>query len=219
AAPPRLSAAAGGHDPRTIILLGASTGGTEALREVLTALPAGLPGIAIVQHIPPIFSKSFADRLSELCAFKVREALEGDRLTPGLALIAPGNQHMLLQRTADGYRVRLSDGPQVWHQRPAVDVLFKSAAEAGAAPHALAGVLTGMGRDGAAGLLELRKKGATTFAQDEASCVVYGMPRVAWELGGAQRQLPLAQVAPFLVRHGETPSSARPDPALSSIPA
>jgi two-component system chemotaxis response regulator CheB len=195
------------HHPRRVILLGASTGGTEALREVLTQLPAGLPGIAIVQHIPAVFSKAFADRLSTQCNFEVREAVDGDRLTPGLALVAPGNFHMLLQWSVDHYTVRVTDGPQVWHQRPAVDLLFKSAVNCGAAPYAIAGVLTGMGKDGAEGLLHLREKGATTFAQDEASCVVYGMPRAAWENGGAQRQIPLDLVAEAIVQHhaGHTP--------------
>lgn len=198
---------------RQVILLGASTGGTEALREVLTRLPAGLPGIAVVQHIPPVFSKAFADRLSTQCAFEVREAVDGDILKPGLALIAPGNFHLMLQWQGDRYRARVTTGPQIWHQRPAVDLLFKSAADCGAAPHAIAGVLTGMGKDGAEGLLRLRELGATTFAQDEASSVVYGMPRAAWENGAAQRQLPLDRVADFIV-HPPPPhhpaSSANP---------
>ncbi len=189
---------------RNVILLGASTGGTEALREVLTRLPAGLPGIAIVQHIPPVFSKSFADRLDQLCAFDVREAVDGERLTPNLALIAPGNFHLMLQWRADHYVVRVVNGPQVWHQRPAVDLLFKSAVDCGAAPHAIAGVLTGMGKDGAEGLLRLKEKGATTFAQDEASSVVYGMPRAAWENGAAQRQISLERVADYITHHHET---------------
>jgi two-component system chemotaxis response regulator CheB len=194
---------------RQVILLGASTGGTEALREVLTRLPAGLPGIAIVQHIPPVFSKAFADRLNTQCAFEVREAVDGDRLTPGLALIAPGNFHLMLQWQGDHYRARVTGGPQIWHQRPAVDLLFKSAADCGAAPHAIAGVLTGMGKDGAEGLLRLRDLGATTFAQDEASCVVYGMPRAAWENGGAQRQLSIDRVADFIVHpKSEAPTLA-----------
>ncbi|MBC7367654.1 MAG: chemotaxis response regulator protein-glutamate methylesterase [Undibacterium sp.] len=205
----RLAAGGGtrayGHNPRRVILLGASTGGTEALREVLTQLPAGLPGIAVVQHIPPVFSKAFADRLNTQCNFEVREAVDGERLTPGLALIAPGNFHMLLQWCVDHYTVRVTDGPQVWHQRPAVDLLFKSAVNCGAAPYAIAGVLTGMGKDGAEGLLHLREKGATTFAQDEASCVVYGMPRAAWENGGAQRQLSLDHVAEAIVQHHPGP--------------
>jgi two-component system chemotaxis response regulator CheB len=188
---------------RNVILLGASTGGTEALREVLTHLPDGLPGIAIVQHIPPVFSKSFADRLNQLCAFTVREAADGDRLTPGLALVAPGNFHLMLQWKSDHYCVRVINGPQVWHQRPAVDLLFKSAADCGAGPHALAGILTGMGKDGAEGLLRLREKGATTFAQDEATSVVYGMPRAAWENQAAQKQLPLDRVAESIIHHYE----------------
>jgi two-component system chemotaxis response regulator CheB len=195
---------------RQVILLGASTGGTEALREVLTRLPAGLPGIAIVQHIPPVFSKAFADRLCSQCAFEVREAVDGDRLTPNLALIAPGNFHMLLQWHADHYAVRVVDGPPVWHQRPAVDLLFKSAADTGAAPHAVAGVLTGMGKDGAEGLLRLREKGATTFAQDEASSVVYGMPKAAWECGAAQIQLSLERVAPYLISRCEAAQHSSP---------
>jgi two-component system chemotaxis response regulator CheB len=193
---------------RNVILLGASTGGTEALREVLTRLPAGLPGIAVVQHIPPVFSKSFADRLDQLCAFDVREAVDGERLTPNLALIAPGNFHLMLQWRADHYAVRVINGPQVWHQRPAVDLLFKSAADCGAAPHAIAGVLTGMGKDGAEGLLRLREKGATTFAQDEASSVVYGMPRAAWENGAAQRQLALDRIADHITHHHQAAAHA-----------
>jgi two-component system chemotaxis response regulator CheB len=202
--------------PRNLILLGASTGGTEALREVLTHLPDGLPPIAIVQHIPPVFSKSFADRLNQLCRFEVREAADGDRLTPGLALIAPGDYHLLLQWGADHYRVRVVSGPPVWHQRPAVDLLFKSAADCGAAPHALAGIFTGMGRDGAEGLLKLREKGATTFAQDEATSVVYGMPRAAWENGAAQHRVALDRAAGFIVRHHENPNAATPLATLSA---
>jgi len=198
---------------RQIILLGASTGGTEALRTVLTRLPAGLPGIAVVQHIPPVFSKAFADRLNEQCAFEVREAVDGDRLKPGLALVAPGNFHLMLQWRGDHYAARVTGGPQVWHQRPAVDLLFKSAADCGAAPHAIAGVLTGMGKDGAEGLLRLRELGAITFAQDEASSVVYGMPRAAWENGAAQRQLALDRVADFIA-HPQLPTSDAP--ALAS---
>jgi two-component system, chemotaxis family, protein-glutamate methylesterase/glutaminase len=201
---------------RDLILLGASTGGTEALREVLTRLPGNLPPIAIVQHIPPVFSKTFADRLNTLCDFEVREAVDGDRLEPGLALVAPGDFHLLVQWQHDHYRVRVAGGPPVWHQRPAVDLLFKSAAEPGVAPHILAGVLTGMGRDGAEGLLRLRDRGAATFAQDEASSVVYGMPRAAWENGAAQRQLRLDQVADHIVRHFETNPASGP-PQLAAV--
>lgn len=202
---------------RDIILLGASTGGTEALRIVLSRLPADLPGIAIVQHIPPVFSKTFADRLNELCALEVREAVDGDRLRPGLALIAPGNFHLMVQWQYDHYQVRVTGGPAIWHQRPAVDLLFKSAADSGAGGHALAGLLTGMGRDGAEGLLRLRERGAVTFAQDEATSVVYGMPRAAWENGAAQRQLPLERIAEFLIRHNESPG-APPPPELVTTP-
>lgn len=191
-------------NPRSIILLGSSTGGTEALRDILTRLPGSLPGIAIVQHIPGTFSKAFADRLNTLCALEVREAADGDVITPGLALIAPGGFHMMLQWAVDHYRVRVAGGPPVWHQRPAVDLLFKSAVDCGAAPHAVAGLLTGMGKDGAEGLLRLREKGATTFAQDEASCVVYGMPKAAWDCGAAQLQIPLGRVANYLIGRFES---------------
>lgn len=199
---------------RNLILLGASTGGTEALREVLTRLPDGLPPIAIVQHIPPVFSLHFANRLNDLCAFEVREAVDGDKLTPGLALVAPGNFHMLIIRRGDHYAVRVVTGPPVWHQRPAVDLLFKSAADCGLAPRAIAGVLTGMGKDGADGLLRLRQQGAITFSQDEESSVVYGMPRAAWENGGSQQQLPLDRSADFILRHLETPAQPAPSVAL-----
>jgi len=195
-APPALRAL----HPRSVILLGASTGGTEALREVITHLPPNLPGIAIVQHIPAMFSRAFADRLRSLSSLDVREAVDGDCLSPGVALVAPGNFHLLLDWRADHYRVRVVSGPQIWHQRPAVDMLFKSAKDCGAAPHAVAGILTGMGKDGAEGLLHLREGGAITFAQDEASSIVYGMPRAAWENGGAQHQVSLGRVADFITR-------------------
>lgn len=204
------------RDPnRRIILLGASTGGTEALREVLTQLPGDLPGIAIVQHIPAHFSKAFADRLSQSCAFEVREARDGDVLTPGLALVAPGNFHMMLQWTGQVYRARIADGPTIWHQRPAVDLMFKSAAEL-AGPNAIAGILTGMGKDGAEGLLKLRERGATTFSQDEESSVVYGMPRVAWEMGGSQRQLPLDRIADFIIHAVAQQQNSSPAPSAAA---
>lgn len=186
-------------DPRRLIVLGASTGGTEALREVLVKLPDGLPPIAIVQHIPANFSRAFAERLDHLCPFHVREAVDGEALVPGTALVAPGNFHLFIRWTGAGYRVELNSGPQVWHQRPAVDVLFKSIPE-NLCPHVIAGVLTGMGKDGAGGLLRLRQAGASTFAQDEASSVVYGMPREAWEQGGAEIQLPLDSMAAHIQR-------------------
>lgn len=221
AAPPRFPASrhagAGRRHPRDLILLGASTGGTDALREILPQLPPSLPPIAIVQHIPAVFSKTFADRLNELCDLEVREAADCDRLRPGLALVAPGDFHLLVQWNHDHYRVRLADGPAVWHQRPAIDLLFRSAHEAGAAPHTLAGVLTGMGRDGAEGLLRLREGGATTFAQDESTSVVYGMPRAAWENHAAQNQFRLEHIAESITRHYESDTaSLLPQPAALS---
>jgi two-component system, chemotaxis family, protein-glutamate methylesterase/glutaminase len=206
------------HDPRACILLGASTGGPEALCQVLTALPAGLPGIAIVQHIPAGFSRAYAERLNTMCAFPVREAADGDRLEPGMALIAPGNFHLLLDWHTDHYRVRVTEGPQVWHQRPAVDLLFKSVIDCGTAPFVEAGILTGMGKDGAEGLLRLREKGANTFAQDEASCVVYGMPKAAWENGGAKRQLPLDRIAPHLIARSLSPLTQSAPPTAATAP-
>jgi two-component system chemotaxis response regulator CheB len=180
-------------NPRATILLGASTGGTEALREVLTKLPADIPPGFIVQHIPAYFSKAFADRLNQLCPFRVKEAEEGDIGEPGLFLVAPGDFHMMLHWTGANYKVSLKKGPPVWHQRPAVDVLFESAVAAGAAPFASCGVLTGMGRDGADGLLKLKKAGAVTFAQNEETSVVYGMPKACVDIGAADKVLPLDQ--------------------------
>lgn len=197
-------------DPRALILLGASTGGTEALREVLTALPANSPAIAAVQHIPAMFSKAFANRLDKLCGMEVREAVDGDQLRPGLALIAPGNFHLMIKRSGGHWVARVADGPMIWHQRPAVDLLFKSAAEAGAGPRCIAGVLTGMGKDGAEGLLALLRNNATTFAQDEATSVVYGMPRAAREIGAAQTILPLGRVAPFIIEKAHQPAALVP---------
>lgn len=183
------------YPARSVILLGASTGGTEALRDVLMALPADLPGICVVQHIPAKFSLAFANRLNELCQLEVREARHGDRVRPGLVLVAPGDFHLLLRWVGSHYLVELNQGPPVHHQRPAVDVLLDSAVKANAGPHALAGILTGMGSDGAAGLLKLRQAGAQTFAQNEESCVVFGMPREAIQAGAAQEVLPLDKVA------------------------
>jgi two-component system, chemotaxis family, protein-glutamate methylesterase/glutaminase len=198
-------------NPRRVILMGASTGGTEALRTVLTRLPAELPGICIVQHIPAHFSLAFAQRLNTLCALEVREAQNGDRVQPGLALIAPGGYHLVLNWRGNGYEVRLSDGPRIHYQRPAVDVLFGSAVKAGAAPHALAVLMTGMGADGATSMLELRNAGARTIAQDEASCVVFGMPREAIRLGAAESVLPLDQIAARIERFArESEPAPRP---------
>ncbi len=200
----------------SLILLGASTGGTEALRLVLTRLPDGLPPIAIVQHIPALFSRAFADRLDQLCNLRVSEAKDGDLLERGHAYVAPGNFHLLVVRQGDKYRARVIDGPPVWHQRPAVDLLFKSAADAGAGPSTLAGVFTGMGKDGADGLMRLRERGAATFSQDEASCVVYGMPRVAWETGASQRQVSLERIPEYICHQLEPAGAGHAPPARVS---
>ncbi len=190
---------------RKIILLGASTGGTEALKSVLTSLRGDLPGICIVQHIPAYFSKAFADRLNQICPMEVREASHGDILQPGLALIAPGGRHLLLKWQGSHYAVELNDGPPIHHQRPAVDIMFDSAVRAGAGPHAVAAVLTGMGADGAAGLLRLREAGAATAAQNEETCVVFGMPREAVRLGAAQQVLALSRIGQFLEQENQEP--------------
>jgi two-component system chemotaxis response regulator CheB len=187
------------YHPRSLILIGASTGGTEALKSVMARLPNGLPGICVVQHIPAYFSKAFANRLNELCPYDVREAVDGDEARPGVALLAPGDFHMVLQWRADRYVVSLRQGPPINHSRPSVDVLFNSAVEC-VGRHAVAVVLTGMGRDGAVGMKKLRDLGATTIAQNEESCVVYGMPRAAVELGGAAHVLPLDRIADGILR-------------------
>ncbi|MFP5276116.1 MAG: chemotaxis response regulator protein-glutamate methylesterase [Acidobacteriota bacterium] len=177
----------------SVIAIGASTGGTEAILKVLMNFPENCPGVVIVQHIPAVFSRSFANRLNEICPIRVREAEDGDKLEPGLALVAPGNFHMLLRRSVSGYHVEIKDGPMVCFQRPAVDVLFHSAAEA-AGPHVTAAILTGMGSDGAQGMLALKKAGARTIAQDEGSCVVFGMPREAIRQGAVDQVLSLAAI-------------------------
>lgn len=183
--------------PRQLLLIGASTGGVEALTRVLTELPAGLPGIAIVQHIPPYFSRVFAERVNSQSALEVHEASEGDLLRPGVALVTPGDYHMTLQWAGTGYRVGLNQKPAVHHCRPAVDVLFRSVAEIPDA-RVVAAILTGMGSDGALGMKALKEQGAVTLAQDESTCVVYGMPRAAAELGVVDRVVPLPQMAAAL---------------------
>jgi len=191
-----------------VILIGASTGGTEAIREVLLDLPENCPPIVIVQHIPAVFSRAFAERLDAICRMRVKEAVHGERLARGLALVAPGGHHMLLRRAGDGYRVDLDDGPLVCYQRPSVDVLFQSAAEF-AGPSFAAAILTGMGSDGAAGMLKLKQKGCRTIAQDEASCVVFGMPREAIRLGAANQVLPLNRVGAGLLETAARMSAER----------
>lgn len=177
-----------------VLAIGASTGGTEALKEVLTRLPRNIPGTVIVQHMPPNFTTAFAERLNTLCQFEVKEAQDGDTVRPGLALIAPGNFHLLLARSGARYYARVVTGPMVHHQRPAVDVLFKSVARFAGA-NAAGVILTGMGKDGAEGLLEMRNAGAKTIAQDEASCVVFGMPKEAIKAGAAERIMNLYDIS------------------------
>lgn len=188
-----------------VIVIGASTGGTEAIRTVLMAMPLGCPGIVIVQHMPEGFTRSFAKRLDTLCHIHVKEAQNGDTVLRGQALIAPGNQHTLLKRSGARYYVEIKDGPLVSRHRPSVDVLFRSAARY-AGKNAVAAILTGMGDDGAAGLKELFDSGAWTCAQDEASSVVYGMPKEAFLRGATERQLPLQKIAGALIHATQTHS-------------
>ena len=177
-----------------VIAIGTSTGGTQALEEVLTALPPLCPGMVIVQHMPEKFTAAFAARLDQLCRITIREAQGGERVMPGQALIAPGGRHLVLRRNGTQYLVDVRDGPLVNRHRPSVDVLFRSVARAAGA-NAVGIIMTGMGDDGAAGLLEMRNAGARTLAQDEDSCVVYGMPREAVRRGAVQRSVPLSAIA------------------------
>lgn len=179
--------------PLRIVAIGASTGGTEALRQLLTDYPPNGPGTLVVQHMPERFTDFFAKRLNELCAVEVKEARDGDQLHPGLVLIAPGNRHMVLHGTSLGYFVKIKDGPTVNHQKPSVDVLFDSVARC-AGEEALGVLLTGMGTDGARGLKAMRDTGAVTIAQDESTSVVFGMPRAAIDIGAARHVLPLPDI-------------------------
>lgn len=197
-----------------VVAIGSSTGGTDALRDVLTALPEAAPAILIVQHMPEHFTQAFARRIDGLCRIEVREARDGDILKPGLALIAPGNHHLMLRRSGDVYRVSITEGPYVSRHRPSVDVLFRSTAQA-AGQNALGIILTGMGDDGAACLGEMKAAGARTIAQDEASSVVWGMPRAAVECGAAECTMPLRLMATEISsfahahasrRHGQQPT-------------
>ena len=183
-----------------IVVIGASTGGTEALREILEAMPTEAPGIVIVQHMPERFTTAFARRLDMTCRIQVKEAAEGDRIGVGRALIAPGNRHVLVRRDGAQYRVQLSDGPLVSRHRPSVDVLFQSAARA-AGQNAVGVILTGMGNDGAAGMAEMLQSGAVTLAQDESTSVVFGMPGAAIARGAVQFVHPLPAIAPAILSH------------------
>jgi two-component system chemotaxis response regulator CheB len=182
-----------------VVCMGASTGGTEALREVLEALPANAPGIVIVQHMPENFTKAFARRLDSLCEVAVKEAVDGDPVLRGHVLIAPGGRHMMLERQGARYHVSVRDGPLVSRHRPSVDVLFRSAAR-NAGSNAVGIIMTGMGDDGARGLLEMRQAGARTFAQDEASSIVFGMPKEAIARGAADHVVPLNRIATNLLQ-------------------
>jgi two-component system chemotaxis response regulator CheB len=182
-----------------IVAIGASTGGTEALRSVLEALPGDCPPIVIVQHMPAGFTAAFARRLDGLCAATVREARDGDRMLRGHVLIAPGDQHTLLTRSGAAYAVEVKAGPLVSRHRPSADVLFRSVART-AGRNAVGVIMTGMGDDGARGLREMRDAGARTLGQDEASCVVYGMPKEAMRAGGVETELPLDRIAPAILR-------------------
>ncbi|MBW2599308.1 MAG: chemotaxis response regulator protein-glutamate methylesterase [Deltaproteobacteria bacterium] len=182
-----------------VIAIGASTGGTEALKNVLSKMPSNSPGIMVVQHMPANFTTAFSERLNEFCQVTVKEAQNNDSVNPGTVLIAPGNYHMIFRRSGARYYVEVKDGPMVHHQRPAVDVLFKSTAQY-AGSNSIGVILTGMGSDGAEGLLEMKRSGAKTIAQDEKSCIVFGMPNEAIKLGAADKVVPLDQVAREIVR-------------------
>lgn len=206
--------------PDWMIAIGSSTGGVQALGHLLPSLPANAPAVLVVQHMPEGFTNAFARRLDTLCAMDVREARDGDEPRPGLVLLAPGGLcHMAVVR--DGHRlvVRLAEGPQVAFSRPSVDVLFRTLADAQRA-RISAAILTGMGRDGAEGLLAIRRAGGRTFAQDEASSEIYGMPARAWEAGGAEAQVPLSQMASRLLGSvGKRPSAQKSPPFDGTVPA
>jgi two-component system chemotaxis response regulator CheB len=178
----------------TVVVVGASTGGTEALRVFVEMLPGDFPGVVIVQHMPEHFTTSFAQRLDSLSKMTVKEAEDGDTVIPGRVLLAPGNKHMVLQRSGARYYVQIKDGPLVSRHRPSVDVLFRSAARY-AGKNAVGVIMTGMGDDGARGMLEMKEAGGRTIAQDEKSCVVFGMPKVAIELGGVDQVVPLIKIS------------------------
>ncbi|HCK98676.1 MAG TPA: chemotaxis response regulator protein-glutamate methylesterase [Candidatus Marinimicrobia bacterium] len=185
-----------------VVAVGASTGGTQALQRLLSALPGNAPGMIVVQHMPEHFTRAFADRLNQVCEVEVKEAEDGDKVIPGRVLIAPGNYHMLLRRSGAMYYVQVKGGPLVSRHRPSVNVLFKSVAHY-AGKNAIGVILTGMGGDGSEGLLEMKKNGASTIAQDEASCVVFGMPKVAIELGAVDKIVELNKIPGQIVKMAE----------------
>jgi two-component system chemotaxis response regulator CheB len=183
-----------------IIAIGASTGGTEALKDVLTRMPPNSPGIVVVQHMPETFTKAFADRLNGICAIEVKEACNGDSVTNGICLVAPGSKHMVLRRSGARYYVEVKDGPLVLRHRPSVEVLFNSVAKT-AGKNAVGVMLTGMGGDGSSAMLKMREAGAYNIAQDEASCVVYGMPKEAVKLGAVHSQVSLSKIPEAILAH------------------
>jgi two-component system chemotaxis response regulator CheB len=186
------------HTTDKLIAIGASTGGTKALEKVLRGLPSNMPGIVIVQHMPPVFTKSFAERLDAVCSLRVKEAEDNDQIEAGTALLAPGNYHMLVERKSAKYHVRIKQGPPVHHHRPSVDVLFNSVADA-VGVNASGVILTGMGADGAKGLLAMKEAGAHTIGQDESTCVVYGMPKEAYKLGAVDDVVPLQDISKAII--------------------
>lgn len=203
--PPKLSAdeileinrtAAIKNTTEKFIAIGASTGGTQAIEQFLKAMPPDCPGIVIVQHMPEVFTRSFAERLNNVCKIFVKEGIPGELIAPGKAIIAPGNRHMLVSKTGARYLVQINDGPLVNRHRPSVDVLFRSVANC-AGPNAIGIIMTGMGDDGARGLLEMKQAGAHTIAQSEESCVVFGMPKVAIQMNAASTILPLNEMAKY----------------------
>jgi len=182
-----------------IVAIGASTGGTRAIETVLSGLPVTTPGTVIAQHMPEAFTAGFAQRLNEICQMEVREARDNDHVIPGVALVAPGIRHMVLRRSGGSYLVKIKNGPLVHYQRPSVDVLFRSVAKS-AGKNAVGAILTGMGADGAKGLLEMKENGAYTIAQDEATCVVFGMPREAIEMGAVDKVVPLPNISATVIQ-------------------
>jgi two-component system, chemotaxis family, protein-glutamate methylesterase/glutaminase len=198
-APPPAATTAMTRTTNQVLAIGASTGGTVALEVILRSMPHDAPGTVITQHMPEMFTRYFADRLNQLSRLHVKEAADGDSVVPGVALIAPGNKHMLLKRSGARYCVAVKEGPRVNRHRPSVDVMFRSVAQT-AGRNAVGAILTGMGGDGAQGLLDMRRAGARTFAQDEATCVVFGMPKVAIEVGAAEKVVPLPSMAPEILR-------------------
>lgn len=190
---------AGPVDFKRMIVIGSSTGGTEALKEVFVRLPDQIPPILVVQHIPSVFSKALAERLNSLCSFSIVEGKEGETVEPNKIIIAPGGKQMRIKKSGTGFVVAIDDAEPVNRHKPSVDYLFDSVAKL-CGPEVVGVILTGMGSDGAKGLLDLKLKGCVTIAQDEASCVVYGMPQAAFKLGATQKMVPLLEIPEFLMR-------------------